>query len=81
MEVLIWAYGDNIKIGGYSSTLYMNAEPNMTLFFILGSNDFSALGNPLPKMVEDGALGDGVRIYYPNGEEVLSQDYDFTAEA
>ena len=80
MEVLIWAYGDDIKIGGYSSTLYMNAEPNMTLFFILGSNDFSALGQPLPKLIENGALGDSVRIYYPNGDEVLSQDYDFTAE-
>lgn len=77
MEVLIWAYGEDIKIGGYSSTLYMNAEPNMTLFFILNSNDLNTLGQPLPSLIENGTLGDGVRVYYPNGDQVAYQDYTF----
>lgn len=77
MEVLIWAYGDDIKIGGYSSTLYMNAQPNMTLFFILAKNDLNSLGQPLPSLIENGTLGDGVRVYYPNGDQVAYQDYEF----
>ena len=81
MEVLIWAYGDDIRIGGYTSTLYMNAEPNMTLFFILGTNNLNSISHPLPNLIENGALGDGLRVYYPNEGQVTSQDYDFTAEA
>lgn len=78
MEVLIWAYGDDIKIGGYDSTLYMNAEKDMTLFFIRSSSDINTLGHPLPSLINDGKLSDHIKVYYPNGDEVAVKDYDFT---
>lgn len=77
MEVLIWAYGDDIKIGGYSSTLYMNAEKDMTLFFILGSSSIDSLGYPLPMLMKDGILGSSVKVYYPDGNEIGSVNHNF----
>ncbi len=82
MEVLIWAYGDDIKIGGYNSTLYMNAPKDMTLFFINGTGELSSLSAPLPTIIDSGAIADELKVYYPGQDgEVLVKTHTITAEA
>jgi S-layer homology domain/Cadherin-like beta sandwich domain len=54
MEALLWAYPD-LKIGGYSSTLYMSTAKEQTLFFIADSKD--KLVSPLPELYDLGHFG------------------------
>ena len=83
MEVLIWAYGgennDQIGIGGYYSSLFMNAPKNMTKFFIFKTADMvDTLEEPIRTLVQNGEMADELKVYYPgsNGEvEVLTKTY------
>ncbi|KJB85975.1 hypothetical protein AZ66_21515 [Paenibacillus sp. E194] len=54
MEALLWAYPD-LKIGGYSSTLYMSTAQGQTLFFIADSKE--KLVSPLPELYDLGHFG------------------------
>ncbi len=62
MEVLIWAYADNIVIGGYSSSLYMNAPKNMTKF-IINNNGAKAMGSVITAVFNNGLLADSLDFY------------------
>jgi len=62
MEVLIWAYSDNIAIGGYSSSLYMNAPKNMTKF-IINNNGSAAMDEVITKVFNKGMLADSLDFY------------------
>ena len=55
MEALLWAYPD-VKIGGYSSTLYMSTDREQTIFFIADSKE--SLVAPLPELYDMGHFGD-----------------------
>lgn len=76
-EALIWAYADDIKLGGYVSTTYLNAEKDMTLFFIMNGNTLPST-QPIPSLLEDGKLCDSVRVYYANEGVVESAEHVFT---
>jgi hypothetical protein len=54
MEALMWAYPD-VKIGGYSSTLYMSTAKEQSIFFIADSKD--SLTAPLPELYDLGYFG------------------------
>ena len=54
MEVIIWAYSDVIKMGGYNSSLYMNGNADSVLFFVLGQNDYSGISFPMNLLIEKG---------------------------
>ncbi len=62
MEVLIWAYADNIIIGGYSSSLYMNAPKNMTKF-IINNNGAKAMDDVITAVFNNGLLADSLDFY------------------
>lgn len=55
IEPILWSY-PNVKIGGYNSSLYMNAGSEQVLFFILNENSYNALLEPLPSIIEKGGL-------------------------
>jgi hypothetical protein len=60
MESLLFLYPD-IRIGGYSSSLYMSVEPEQLAFFIV--DDLSELTAPLDYLVEEGYFPDDVTTY------------------
>lgn len=55
MESLLWIYPE-VKIGGYSSTLYMSAAQGQTLFFIADSKE--SLVAPLGDLYDMGYFGE-----------------------
>lgn len=55
IEAILWAY-PNVKIGGYNSSLYMNASETQVQFFILAENDYNKLSNPLSVIIANGGL-------------------------
>ena len=58
MESIIWAYGDKISIlGGYESSLYMNAPKEINKFFFNEEANGSTLFPPLNIMYKQGLLG------------------------
>lgn len=63
MESLLWIFPD-VKIGGYSSSLYMSANAEQTMFLI--ADKVEDLPNPLPELYDDGYFGD-INFYYLNG--------------
>ena len=57
MEAIIWAYGNKISVlGGYQSSLYMNAPKEIDKFFFAISGGSSLLA-PLNIMYKQGLLG------------------------
>ncbi|MCY1153348.1 MAG: polysialyltransferase family glycosyltransferase [Sphaerochaetaceae bacterium] len=67
MESLLFLY-PNIKIGGYSSSLYMSVEPEQLAFFIV--DDLSELTAPLDYLVEEGYFPDTVKTYDKTRETI-----------
>ncbi len=64
MEAILWAYGDEIAaIGGYQSSLYMNAQADTKKFFY-GINSGSDMVKPLNLMYEEGLLGDEEHVHF-----------------
>ncbi|MEF2968146.1 S-layer homology domain-containing protein [Paenibacillus sp. M1] len=63
MESLLWIFPD-VKIGGYSSSLYMSANDKQPLFLI--TNQINELPAPLPDLYYDNYFGD-ITFYYLNG--------------
>ena len=58
MEAIVWAYGDKMSVlGGYQSTLYMNAPKEMKKFFFDIKSDGSDLVAPLNLMFQQGLFG------------------------
>jgi len=55
IEAILWAFPE-VKIGGYNSSLYMNASNEQVLFFILSANDFNLLSRPLPTIILNNGL-------------------------
>ncbi len=64
MEAILWAYGDKIAaIGGYQSSLYMNAQAETKKFFYDISSG-SEMVEPLNLMYEEGLLGDEEHVHF-----------------
>ncbi|MGL4677004.1 MAG: hypothetical protein ACRCWI_05000 [Brevinema sp.] len=58
MEAIIWVYGNNIQVlGGYQSSLYMNAPKTMKKFFFVSSASGITIA-PLDLMYQQGLLGE-----------------------
>lgn len=58
MEAILFAYGDQISvIGGYESSLYMNAPQETQKFFFNEKSDGSTLVTPLNLMYRESLLG------------------------
>ena len=58
MEAIIWAYGNKMSvIGGFESTLYMNAPKEVDKFIFDRKSDGSDLVAPLNIMYKQGLLG------------------------
>lgn len=63
MEAIFWAYGDKIAaIGGYQSSLYMNAQQETKKFFY-GISRGEEMNEPLNLMSREGLLGDDVKFF------------------
>ena len=63
MESLLWVYPE-LKIGGYSSSLYMSTATGQTLFF-LNTEDQNGLSVPLPILYNQGHFS-GVEFIMPD---------------
>lgn len=64
MEGILWAYGDKIAaIGGYQSSLYMNAQAETKKFFY-DIDSGSEMVEPLNLMYEEGLLGDDEYVHF-----------------
>ncbi len=63
MEAILWAYGDKVAaIGGYQSSLYMNAPLESKKFFY-GIDNGDDMVEPLNLMYKEGLLGDDVKFF------------------
>ncbi len=63
MEAILWAFGDDVAaIGGYQSSLYMNAPLESKKFFY-GIDNGEDMVEPLNLMYQEGLLGDDVKFF------------------
>lgn len=60
MEALLFVY-PSLKIGGYSSSLYMSVKPEQLAFFI--TNDINTLAAPLPYLFKEEFFSEDVKTY------------------